>query len=160
MANEDFDAYVSEVEYLLRKVALIVKKRGRDILSDFDITPPQFNALLVLANNNKLTMGELCRRLYLASSTVTDLIDRMEKNELVIRERDPDDRRVIRLRVREKGHELIKELMATRIGYLKHVLLQVDPEQREHLRDALHSLFTIMTEQKVQRGTALETQKT
>jgi len=150
MPDNDFDAYVGEVEYLLRKVALIVKKWGRDILTTFDITPPQFNALLVLANNDSLTMGELCRRLYLASSTVTDLIDRMEKNELVARERDADDRRVIRLKVQEKGHELIEELMARRIGYLKHVLKQVDPEQRAHLRDSLHSLFTIMTEGKVQ----------
>jgi DNA-binding MarR family transcriptional regulator len=154
MVHNGFDEYVSEVEYLLRKVALIVKKRGRDILSNFDITPPQFNALLVLAYNDNLTMGELCKRLYLASSTVTDLIDRMEKNELVARERDPNDRRVIRLKVLEKGHTLIEQVMARRIGYLKHVLKQVDPEQREHLRDALQSLFTIMTEQKVQSGKA------
>jgi len=158
MGENHFEAYVREVEYLLRKVSFIVKKRGRDILSDFDITPPQFNALLVLASNDNLTMGELCKRLFLASSTVTDLVDRMEKSGLVTRERDPEDRRVIRLKVLDRGHELIQKVMARRIAYLTQVLSQVDPEQREHLRDALHSLYNIMTEAKV--DTSITTART
>ncbi len=148
--EEEFKDYVEDVEYLLRKVSLIVKKRGRDILKNFDITPPQFNALLVLVFNGELTMGELCRRLYLASSTVTDLVDRMEENGLVRRERDPDDRRVIRLKVEDKGHALIDEVMKARIGYLSCILGKIGEEKREHLRDSLQSLFTLMTEEEVE----------
>ena len=80
MSAEEFTESVVQVERLLRHVAFIIKRRGRDILNDFDITTPQFLALLVLKEHPGLTMGELCDRLFLACSTATDLIDRMEKN--------------------------------------------------------------------------------
>lgn len=140
---------VAEVEYLLRHVSWIVKKRGREILQNFDITPPQFNALLVLVFQGNLTMGELCRRLYLASSTVTDLVDRMENSGLVTRERDTEDRRVIRLKVLEKGHQLVNEVMEARLRYLSSVMDKVDERQRQNLVNALSCLHTVMTEEKV-----------
>lgn len=144
-----FEPYVEDVEYLLRSVAFIVKKRGREILSNFEITPPQFNALLVLIRHGNLTMGELCGQLYLASSTVTDLTDRMEKNELVARERDPADRRVIRLKVKEKGHQLIDTVMKARKEYLAAILHDLDPTERDHLIRALEHIHQLMTEEKV-----------
>ncbi len=48
MSAEEFTESVVQVERLLRHVAFIIKRRGRDILNDFDITTPQFLALLVL----------------------------------------------------------------------------------------------------------------
>ena len=42
MSKEEFSDSVVRIERLLRHVAFIIKKRGRDILSDFDITTPSF----------------------------------------------------------------------------------------------------------------------
>ena len=44
----EFESNVEDVERLIRTVSAIIKKRGREILADFEITPPQFNALLTL----------------------------------------------------------------------------------------------------------------
>lgn len=140
---------VTQVEYLLRHISWILKKRGREILKDFDITPPQFNALLVLVYQGNITMGELCRRLYLASSTVTDLIDRMEAGDLVARERDTGDRRVIRLRVLDRGHALVGEVMAARLRYLSAVMDKVDQRHKDSLVEALSCLHSVMTEERV-----------
>ncbi len=139
--------HVRDIEYYLRHISWIVKKRGREMLQDFDITPPQFYALLILAIHGNLTMGELCRHLYLASSTVTDLIDRMEKSGLVARERDSEDRRVIRIRVLDKGHELMDVVMEARLEYLSSVLQGMDREQRDNLAEALKSLYQVMTQE-------------
>lgn len=139
--------YVKAVEYYLRHISWIVKKRGREILSDFDITPPQFYALLILVFHGNLTMGELCRRLYLASSTVTDLIDRMEKSGLVSRERDVEDRRVIRIKVLDKGQQLVDVVMEARLKYLSTVLSGIDEDKRKNLVEALQSLHQVMTQE-------------
>ncbi len=149
MSEDTIMDSVKEVEYLLRQVSQIVKKRGREILRNFDITPPQFNALLVLVFHGNLTMGELCRRLYLASSTVTDLIDRMENAGLVARERDTDDRRVIRLKVLDKGHELVREVMDARLSYLSSVMNRIDDEKRQSLVNSLAEIHEVMTAEKV-----------
>src|ERR1700732_4475617 len=68
---------VTSIESLLRHVSTVIRRRGRNILSDFSITPPQFDALLFLDEHGDLTIGELSNKMYLAYSTTTDLVDRM-----------------------------------------------------------------------------------
>ena len=139
------DRHVAEIEELLRNVGTILKKRGRDILSNFDITPPQLDALLVLREFGELTMGELCGKMFLACSTATDLIDRMERNGLIERVRDTADRRVIRLRVLPKGSSVIDEVLAARRGYLAIILAEIDAADKERLIQSLEQLNYLMT---------------
>lgn len=139
------DRHVAEIEELLRNVGTILKKRGRDILSNFDITPPQLDALLVLREFGELTMGELCQKMFLACSTATDLIDRMERNGLIERVRDTADRRVIRLRVLPKGSSVIDEVLEARRGYLATILSEIDVADKERLIQSLEQLNYLMT---------------
>ncbi len=141
-----FECLVEEIDYLLRRTSHIVRHRGRSILSTFEITPPQFSALVTIIHNDNLTMGCLCRHLYLASSTVTDLINRMEKADLVERVRDEKDGRVIRLRAKPRGHELLGEVMAARIRYLSEVLGHLPDDERQTIRDSLSRMYEMMVE--------------
>jgi len=149
-----FEKRVEEIEALLRKVSAVIRKRGREILSSYGITPPQLNALVILIEEDGITMGELCERMYLACSTATDLIDRMERNGLIERERDQSDRRVIRLRVKDPGRAVIEEVMKARKRYLGRVLEQVPEEEHEMLIKALRDLHNIMRGSEVQRGSS------
>lgn len=90
------------IEENLRRVCYKIKKKGREILNDVDITPPQFEALQYLRKQDNLTIGELSSQMYLACSTVTDLLDRMERNELVKRVKDENDRRIVRIVVLQR----------------------------------------------------------
>lgn len=153
MTSADFERRVEEIEALLRHVSVIIRKRGREILSSFGITPPQLNALLILIAEDGITMGELCSRMYLACSTATDLIDRMERNGLIERERDQNDRRVIRLRVKDPGRAVIEEVMKARKRYLGGVLRQVPEEEHDMLIKSLRDLYDIM------RGAEVENEK-
>ena len=117
-----------EIEENFRQVCVKIKKKGRTILNDFEITPPQFTALLELIEHGDMTIGELSTRMYLACSTVTDLLDRMERNLLVIRIKDEKDRRIVRIKVLEKGHKLIEEVLYVRCKYMEEVLSGVTPE--------------------------------
>lgn len=139
------DRHVVEIEELLRNVGTMLKKRGRDILSNFDITPPQLDALLVLREFGELTMGELCQKMFLACSTATDLIDRMERNGLIERVRDTADRRVIRLRVLNKGSSVIDEVLQARRGYLATILSELDVADKDRLIQSLEQLNYLMT---------------
>ncbi len=150
MPNKGLDQQqVADVEVLLRTVSIIVKKRGREMLADTDITPPQFNALLTLIDAGTLTIGELGERMFLACSTATDLVDRMERNGLVMRERDTSDRRVIRLKVLDKGHGIIEEVIATRRKYLSTVLSRISTDEVESMITALSHLVELMTQEEV-----------
>ncbi|MDQ0417231.1 DNA-binding MarR family transcriptional regulator [Croceifilum oryzae] len=135
---------VNEIERLLREISVIVKRHGREILHNFPITPPQLNALLWLNEEGDLTIGDLSNKMYLACSTMTDLIDRMEKNKLVARIRDEKDRRVVRIRLLEYGKEVINEVLAARRAYLAQVLENETNESAIIMRDYLQVLFDKM----------------
>ena len=89
------------------------------------------NSILKMNKGEDLTIGELGERMYLACSTATDLIDRMERNELVERVRDVNDRRVIRLHVLDKGYQMVEEVLAARKRYLSETLRDVPQEDIE-----------------------------
>jgi MarR family transcriptional regulator, organic hydroperoxide resistance regulator len=131
---------VTTIETLLRRISTVIRRKGREILADFSITPPQFDALLYLDEHGALTIGELSNKMYLAYSTTTDLVDRMERNQLVERIRDQNDRRVVRLRMMDKGAELIEKVLIARRNYLAKVLEQMSAEEREILIESLKKL--------------------
>ncbi len=111
--NKNQDVIV-EIENELRYLCGIIKQKGREMLEDYEITPPQFQALLYLVKEENLTIGELSKKMYLACSTITDLVDRMEKNKMVKRVRDQKDRRVVRVSVLSKGHKIIEKVLNAR----------------------------------------------
>jgi len=63
----------------------------------------QWSAMKTLWNRDGLTISEMGEKLFIKNSTMTALIDRMERDGLVRRERDPEDRRSVRVFLTEKG---------------------------------------------------------
>lgn len=135
---------VEHIEKSLRMIADIVKQKGREILSEFPITPPQFVALQWLHEYGDMTIGELSSKMYLACSTTTDLVDRMEKNELVERVKDSKDRRVVRIHLLEKGATIIREVINQRQIYLQGVLEDFSADDVDFLEENLRFLYDEM----------------
>ncbi|KGX93445.1 MarR family transcriptional regulator [Pontibacillus halophilus JSM 076056 = DSM 19796] len=137
---EKAPAHIASLEKDLRHISGLIKQKGREMLDQYPITPPQFIALQWLLEQGDMTIGELSNKMYLACSTTTDLVDRMEKNELVERVRDDKDRRVVRIHLLQKGEEIIHEVIGKRQAYLQHVLHHFSFEQVEKLNELLSLL--------------------
>ena len=60
---------IALIEKELRYISHLIKQKGREILSNFTITPPQFVALQWLHESGDMTIGDLSTRMYLAFST-------------------------------------------------------------------------------------------
>ncbi|MDY7223617.1 MarR family transcriptional regulator [Halalkalibacterium halodurans] len=129
-------------------VAEIVKQKGREILTHFPITPPQFVALQWLNEHGDMTIGELSQKMYLACSTTTDLIDRMEKNHLVERVKDQNDRRVVRIHLLERGKTIIEEVIRKRQEYLTDILEKFSDEEVSMFENYLNVLYDEMQAKK------------
>lgn len=131
---------VAEIEKDLRYIAGIIKQKGRELLSNYTITPPQFVALQWLFEDGDMTIGELSNKMFLACSTTTDLVDRMEKNQLVVRVKDPNDRRVVRIHLLEEGERIIDEVIKKRQVYLQEVLKDFSGDEIISLKNGLAKL--------------------
>lgn len=135
---------VERFERLLRRISHVVYTKGREILADFGMTSPQFDALLFLHRDGDMPMGALCDRMSLACSTVTDLVSRMEKGGFVIRERDQNDRRVIKVRLLPRGEEMVRKVMASRIRYLTDILADLPAERRAKAIAVLEEIYELI----------------
>lgn len=144
MENDVSTEAIADVEKRLRYISGAIKQNGRKILNNYPITSPQFIALQWLIEEGDLTIGELSNKNGLAFSTTTDLVDRMEKNNLVERIRDNKDRRVVRIHVLEKGNSIIQEVIQKRQAYLGEVLTNFSIEQTDTLNDLLTFLYEQM----------------
>ncbi|SDW24009.1 DNA-binding transcriptional regulator, MarR family [Marininema mesophilum] len=135
---------VMEIERFVREISVVIKRKGREILNEFPITPPQFTALLWLNEQGDMTIGELSQKMFLACSTMTDLVDRMEKNGVVERVRDEKDRRVVRIHLLDKGTSIIMEVMEARQNYLSEMLSHLPEDEVKEMAKHLGTLHREM----------------
>ncbi len=131
--------YAAEMDQLIRNINSAIRKNGRIALQEYQITLVQFHALLAI-REGPLTMGELCDALGVASSTVTELVDRMEENGLVARVRDPEDRRIVRILLLNHGKEIFEKVYRRREKFLAEALKRISVEDMRLLLDLLRKL--------------------
>lgn len=78
----------------------------RDKLEPLGLTYPQYLALLVLWEQDELTVKQLGERLHLNSGTLTPMLKRMEQAGLLTRQRDSQDERQVRIALTPAGQAL------------------------------------------------------
>jgi DNA-binding MarR family transcriptional regulator len=102
---------------------------------DQAVTSVQFGVLSLLAANPGISQRELCDELDLDRSTIATLVARLERHQLIERERDSGDRRRNRLMLTESGHSEYRRLRP-RIDNVERVLTagMTDCEHREFRR--------------------------
>jgi DNA-binding MarR family transcriptional regulator len=81
-------------------------------LEPYDLTPFHWLVLNCLWREDGLPVSAIGDKLQQVGGTMTGVLDRMEKRDLVMRERDTDDRRIWRIWLTPKGKEMGKTLPA------------------------------------------------
>lgn len=87
-------------------------RRYKPYLDELGLTYTQYITLLVLWNEDNITVNELGKRLYLDSGTLTPLLKKLENNDLLERVRDTKDERNVYVRLKEKALSMKNEAMA------------------------------------------------
>lgn len=92
--------------FALYSASLAMTKLYKPLLEEMGLTYPQYLAMLVLWENDGVTVSELGKRLYLDSGTLTPLLKRLEAADLVTRLRDVQDERRVLIRLTATGRKL------------------------------------------------------
>jgi len=87
--------------------------------------------------------------MYLGPSTITGLVDRLEKRGYVVRDRDQEDRRVIKLLLTPKGRRLIKRAPNPIQGKMIYGLRNLDKRELHSIYDSIQKLVEIMEAKNV-----------
>ena len=80
-----------------------------------------------------VSLSELSERIRAQNSTVTGIIDRMEREGLVKRERSKEDRRVVHIRLTGKGAELARDIPVEPMEILRQAIMSLSPNEGREL---------------------------
>lgn len=110
------------LEAVLRRLQGKFSKFYAKVLTEKHLTIPQFSLLILTVDEGPLTMSEIAEKLYIASPSVTNLVDRLENQKLIARTPEPGDRRATLIRVTPKGESLVREIRKMSVGRVMHII--------------------------------------
>ena len=106
-------------------------------MAEFGITPGQYGVLACLWKNETLTPKEIATILRVENSTISGVLDRMQKRGLIDRILDPKNRRSIRVKPTEAGMA-IREPVQQKIEELNDMVFkEFTPQEREEVLNLL-----------------------
>lgn len=129
------------------RAALVALSRRRPVrdpvaaaCENLDMTPAQLHIVLWLGTDGALTMGELARRVAVTEKTITGVVDRLERDGLVQRERVSADRRVVQVTLAPRGARLFRQIDGDIEAKLTQFLGLLEAVDRQHLVRMLEKL--------------------
>ena len=149
----------TDVLITLRRIIRAIDLRSRRLMQQAGFTGPQLLVMQALGQHEEMTAGELAREVNLSQGTVTSILDRLEKRELIQRIRSQADRRKVYVTLTAEGKErlstaptLLQERFIERFIELK------DWEQNQILA-SLQRLAEMMDAQDIDAAPVLDTRE-
>ena len=139
--------YREQAEKISALLTTINKKIHLDFarhLESFGLTVPQMFVLRILGTENDLSISELSKRVGLTNSTVSGIVDRLEKEGYVQRQRDEKDRRVVYVKLTEKSRKLKQQIPVFKHDYFGSWIKELEHEKVEQIIESLSILARVL----------------
>ncbi len=136
---------------ILRRVALHSKFLRREA----GLTLPQILCLMAISQKGEATSAEISRAVQLSAPTVTGIIDRLERDGLVRRERGTSDRRKVYLSLSEEGKKRAASLPTPLQEQFVTRVMLLEAEERQLLLRSLERIVELMEAEKIDAAPTL-----
>ena len=123
----------SHIRLVLWKAYKAVEAVDRTSIASTGLCLSDFAVLEVLLHKGPQPISKIGQKVLLTSGSITTAIDRLQARKLVIRERDPGDGRVFRVRLTPKGRKLIEQAFTEHASNLETVVDVLTVEERREL---------------------------
>lgn len=143
--------------YLISRATLSATaalKRGFATADVQDVKPAYLGVLLALWRHDGQRTAELGRRAGLEPSSMTGLLDRMERDGLIQRHADPDDRRAQCIALTDRGRHCELGVMGVVDETLARVTLGVDEDEVDQLKHLLRRMLANGRDERSSAATA------
>lgn len=111
-----------------------------------ELSAARLSALSVLVFGGAKALGELAAAEQVRPATMSRIVQALEQDGYVRRERDPDDGRVARLRATAKGERVMQHGRRKRVESLATLLGGLDPDEVERVREAAELVERALTQ--------------
>jgi DNA-binding MarR family transcriptional regulator len=125
---------------LLVRVTRGQRRRWREALTPWDLSPHHVRALRVVTDRSGTRLSELAEALRIAPRSATEVADALQARGLVERTSDPTDRRAVVLTPTEAGRRVQTEIAAARAADNRDLFARLDADDRATLARILRTL--------------------
>ena len=139
---------VTEVAARLRLAMARLVRRARQEATTAEMTQSMFSAVSVIAHLGSPTLGEVAAAERVTPPTVTKIVARLEDAGLVVRQQDPDDRRIARVRLTDAGRRFVDRTRSRASAYMARRLKTLSDGEREVLAAAVPILERLLEEER------------
>lgn len=128
-------------------ISRFIREKGAFNSDVSQLTLLQSQALLFIHKHENATMGDIANNFSITLPTATTLVDKLIAADLIQRESDLKDRRVVRIVLSQKGTEILKEIKKARNKKVNNMLSYLSAEEKIKLLDILTNLHKRMEEE-------------
>ncbi|HYD94574.1 MAG TPA: MarR family transcriptional regulator [Noviherbaspirillum sp.] len=131
----------------LKKLRIVIRAAQRHsnwIEKQCGVTGAQLWVMQELHEAPGLRVGEVAERLAIHQTTTSNLVDALVKKGYVIKARDQNDQRVVKLVLTEKGEAVITRAPTPARGLLPESLQKLNAEQLRELNKSLQALLNVI----------------
>ena len=143
MDQEKLTQYILRYENSFFTAARLIGPKIQEAFGE-EVTGDQFFVLQILTNEENVTSSQLAKLFNVKPSAITAMIDRMYKNDLVLRNRDEKDRRVVYIELSEKGKEIKRRAEKKRMEIMRKYYGQLDEDELVGLIETIEKLTRII----------------
>ena len=138
---------MEQARQLLRvylRVSQLISRQFRDYFSQQDLTFPQAMVLTALGEEGEMPISQLAQCTGSANSTVSGIVDRLERMGLVKRVRSEQDHRVIYVALTESSRAMERAVEPDVNAQMSRMLTDLTTQELEQIRGALETLERVL----------------
>ena len=133
-----------KVAKLFQEVMHLFRQNMSKVFEDIGMTAPQIMVIRILGKERKLKITELSSKLSLPNSTVSGIIDRLEKQGLVERKRSEKDKRVVYVSISSNFKEMHQNFEKRLEGNTVNTMNKGTPEELAKIFEGLDALKKLL----------------
>jgi len=131
---------LTSAAFMLKRLGFMLKDRTMEAFEETGMTPYHHAVLALLHEDPRETQAMIADALGYDRSHIVRLLDELEERELVVRKRDPDDRRRHVVKLTADGRAMLRRLRAVMRRLEDDFLVPLDADQRAQLKQLLGTL--------------------
>tara|TARA_R110002050_G_scaffold204327_2_gene339757 strand:+ start:68269 stop:68721 length:453 start_codon:yes stop_codon:yes gene_type:complete len=137
----------NQICFPIYSVSRLITKAYKPYLAQMGVTYPQYLVLMVLWETDNVSINQISERLLLNTNTLSPLLKRMEKMEILTRNRSTKDERTVRIGLTEKGKDLKKLALPIPDKLVKTLLTEnIQLTEVLQLKEMLNEWINILSE--------------
>ena len=150
ISGDIYTIRTKEVVYSIRRLMQAGEHYTKELNKIYNVSAAQINCLLALHENGPLPPSQIAKHVMVNSSTVTGIIDRLEKKDLVKRLRVSQDRRVITVELTQSGEILAENAPSPIQQKIIDGLDKLSPSEIEEIALTLKRLTDMLDVQDIE----------